>query len=464
MKRTSKKRTRWPLRAWVGLGTAVTTGVGLSVLLVFARLQAGKAVWENGFYLNGSQWFDVARTTVTLIGIIGLGGAAFLAYRKQLSTEATHILQEAGALRNRYTTCAEQLGHDSPAIRQAGVYALASLADDWHIKGSDAERQVCIDLLCAYLRTDRAPSIAPATPGPSPTSRRTVAGRKPMRLTPNPPPPKSDPQEQEVRDAVISVIRDRTTTLSPEKRWPDGVLALRSANLRGADLRGAHLVRATLLEANLNGAHLDGAFLSGANLRGAHLARATLLEAVLNGAHLDSAFLSGAFLNGAHLDGAYLRGVDLTDADLTDVDLRGANLSGANLSGAFLSDADLRGANLRGANLRRAHLTDADLTDVDLRGANLSGAHMSGANLTDANLTGADLRGANLSANLSGANLSGANLSGANLLDAFLSGADLTDADLCVDLFGADLTEIHYSSSTKWPDGFSPPLPTPPGS
>ncbi|MGW4482118.1 hypothetical protein [Rhodococcus triatomae] len=103
------------LRRWIVAGTLATTAVGGGLLLIFARLQAGKAVWTDGFYLNGSQWFDAARTTVTLVGIIGLGGAAFLAYRKQVSTEAGHLLEQSTSLRDRYTTTAEQLGHDSAA-------------------------------------------------------------------------------------------------------------------------------------------------------------------------------------------------------------------------------------------------------------------------------------------------------------------------------------------------------------
>jgi hypothetical protein len=47
----------------------------------------------------------------------------------------------------RYGEAAQQLGHERPAIRLAGVYALAALADDW-----PERRQTCIDVLCAYLR------------------------------------------------------------------------------------------------------------------------------------------------------------------------------------------------------------------------------------------------------------------------------------------------------------------------
>jgi hypothetical protein len=40
-----------------------------------------------------------------------------------------------------------QLGSDKPAVRLAGVYAMAGLADDWK-----ANRQTCVDVLCAYLQ------------------------------------------------------------------------------------------------------------------------------------------------------------------------------------------------------------------------------------------------------------------------------------------------------------------------
>jgi hypothetical protein len=42
---------------------------------------------------------------------------------------------------------AEQLCHDKPSVRVVGVYAMAELANDW-----DSGRQLCIDVLCAYVR------------------------------------------------------------------------------------------------------------------------------------------------------------------------------------------------------------------------------------------------------------------------------------------------------------------------
>jgi hypothetical protein len=53
----------------------------------------------------------------------------------------------AEAFAKRYQDAATQLGHDKAAVRLAGVYAMARLADDWR-----DQRQSCIDVLCAYLR------------------------------------------------------------------------------------------------------------------------------------------------------------------------------------------------------------------------------------------------------------------------------------------------------------------------
>ena len=51
-------------------------------------------------------------------------------------------------MNERFATAAGQLGDDKPsAVRLAGVYAMAGLADDW-----PENRQTCVDVLCAYLR------------------------------------------------------------------------------------------------------------------------------------------------------------------------------------------------------------------------------------------------------------------------------------------------------------------------
>lgn len=470
------------LRRWVLVGTASTTAAGAGLLITFAWLQSGMWVWQDGFYLTGDQWFNAARTTVTLVGIIGLGGAAFLAYRKQISTEATHLLDEAthrleqsSGLRNRYTTGAEQLGHDSAAIRLAGVYALASLADDWHAFGNDDERQVCVDLLCAYLRSAR-PTLSPESEPAKPVGR-TLAGHPRLRPTPRQPPALSEGrEEQHVRTAIINSIAART---SEGGSWTSCLFNLTGANLRGAsmpacnlpgaNLRGAQLTNAELrgavmpdvdlsasilIDADMSHAYLTGAILFDSNMSDADLSGANLINADLADALLASADLTGAHLEFTTLIGADLTEASLTSANLSEADLREANLTDAHLSSANLTKADLTKANLKDARMPAANLTKAVLVDADLRGTFLAEANLTGAFLHDANLTGTQFGAANLSgASLHGANLTGAWLAQANLTGAFLYGADLSETDLT----GTSLRAIIYGSTTTWPTDFIPP-------
>jgi uncharacterized protein YjbI with pentapeptide repeats len=66
--------------------------------------------------------------------------------REQLDRTLAH--QRDRTLNERFATAADRLGSDKPpAVRLAGVYAMAGLADDW-----PENRQTCVDILCAYLR------------------------------------------------------------------------------------------------------------------------------------------------------------------------------------------------------------------------------------------------------------------------------------------------------------------------
>jgi mRNA interferase MazF len=72
---------------------------------------------------------------------------AFVEQREQLNEtlkaqseqlERTLGEQRIRMLNERFTTAAEQLGSDKPALRLAGVYAMAGLADDWEPPPSPA--------------------------------------------------------------------------------------------------------------------------------------------------------------------------------------------------------------------------------------------------------------------------------------------------------------------------------------
>jgi len=83
----------------------------------------------------------------------------FAEQRTQL--DRTLAEQRTRTLNERFATAAEQLGSDKPAVRLAGVYAMAGLADDW-----EENRQACIDVLCAYLRLPYEPDPGQGAPEP----------------------------------------------------------------------------------------------------------------------------------------------------------------------------------------------------------------------------------------------------------------------------------------------------------
>ncbi|MEV6279114.1 pentapeptide repeat-containing protein [Nocardia sp. NPDC051832] len=331
------------------------------VVFAAAVLMAGSAVAQAPSTApTNPGWFTQPLATV-LTGVlavfaatIALGGV--LLNRRQTEKHFTgkqeqdraqfdrkHELERIEGLRKRYTSSAEQLAHASAAIRQAGVYALTALADDWHAIGEDEERQVCIDLLQWYLRV----------PFPQP-----LEGEQP------------DLSEREIRQTILTILtRRRHRPPEDPKSWAEVFIDLRQislpnctlAHLEFADLSltGANLTDADLSDADLHGADLHGAHLGGANLHGVHLTDAELSAADLHGANLYGANLINARLVVAKLAGAHLTVADLTGANLYCVNLYRANLYGAKLAGATLGRA-----NLGGANLKVADLTDADLTEA----------------------------------------------------------------------------------------------------
>jgi len=210
------RRSQAPLIRLIVLGTVVSAGVGFVLLCVFARLADGHGTWWiTGHHLSSGQWYDIVRSTIGSVGVFGIGAAGLLAYRRQRTSEDTYRLErgrhadsQVVDLRSRFAKTAEQLGHDSPAVRLAGVYAMAALADDWQAAGDAAQMQVCIDVLCAYLRIPYDPDS-----------------------------PKAKEGEKQVRWTVISVIRDHLQDQTAANSWCGRDFDFSRTTFDGGDFR-----------------------------------------------------------------------------------------------------------------------------------------------------------------------------------------------------------------------------------
>ncbi|MFE6847994.1 pentapeptide repeat-containing protein [Streptomyces sp. NPDC057686] len=150
---------------------------------------------------------EVIRSVLATLTLAGAVLAGVYAYRKQRLAESDAHRADDKQLAERYTTAADQLGHDQAAVRLAGVYAMARLADDWI-----EQRQVCIDVLCAYLR---------------------------MPYEPDPELGAYKEGEREVRHTIIRVIRNHLQPQAPIS-WSVCDFDFTRAAFDGGNLRGSH--------------------------------------------------------------------------------------------------------------------------------------------------------------------------------------------------------------------------------
>jgi hypothetical protein len=193
----------------------------------------------------------VIAAAVSVLTLVGTLVAQYLGYRatskdteKTLAEQREHLdrtfaeqnqqldrtlsEQRTRTLNERFATAAEQLGSDKPAVRLAGVYAMAGLADDW-----EENRQTCVDVLCAYLRMPYEPD-----PGQDASEPQRLASKA----------------IREVRHTVIRVI---TAHLKEDAAmsWQGLHFDFTGVVFDGGDFSGAQFSRGTV---HFNGAQFSG--------------------------------------------------------------------------------------------------------------------------------------------------------------------------------------------------------------
>jgi uncharacterized protein YjbI with pentapeptide repeats len=179
--------------------------VGYTLLLILGTSLVASTYWALDHFLTDGRGLeindrlDAVRISLTAVGGAGAVAALYVAYRKQRNEEAGHNREQDRLFTDRFTKAAEQLGHESPAVRLAGVYALARIADD-----SPRDRETCMKTLAAYLRM-------------------------PYSLQSN------EAGEDQVRLTIVRVITERLRPENPEIFWEGAELDLRGAVVQETD-------------------------------------------------------------------------------------------------------------------------------------------------------------------------------------------------------------------------------------
>ena len=357
----------WAIGGMLTLALVVAAGV-IAVLFAVGQFQGFQKV-----PLTASSLYDLLKIGFAFAAGIAGVVALVTAYRRQRVAELAHDLaarteerETARLFNERFATAAGQLGDDRPAVRLAGLYAMAGLADDWA-----QQRQVCVNVLCAFLRMPHEPDPGDEAP---------EADRQVFRAA------------REVRHTVIRVITDH---LQPANRRADNAQDWRGLNL---DFTGATFDGGTI---DFSGAEFSGGTV---NFSGAEFSDGTI---DFSGAEFSDGTID---FSGARFSGGTLA-------------LGGARFCGGTV---YFGHAKISGGtvNFGGAEFSggSVHFSDAEFSGgtVNFGGAEFSGGtvHFSGAEFSGGtvNFGGAEFSGGTVHfgyARLSGGTIdfSGARLS-----------------------------------------------------
>ncbi|MEU4219010.1 hypothetical protein [Actinoplanes sp. NPDC026623] len=151
--RAQRGQPLWPV--WRSVIVAAAAGVlvfAASVTLMWLVMDRPATTTTR---LGAAEQLDLVRIGLIMTGGIGGLVALVVAYRKQRVAERSDGRDEIALREANYKLFNELfhntsllLGNPSAAVRLAGVYGMAELADGW-----PAFRRLCVDVLHAYLRT-----------------------------------------------------------------------------------------------------------------------------------------------------------------------------------------------------------------------------------------------------------------------------------------------------------------------
>jgi len=216
--------------AWL----ARTSLLGAVLLTIFGLLAAGWLVlWLTGLpqgrvgpwdlHPGTLAWKDRLTFAGAVAAATGAVVALVISYRKQRDAEDSRF----GAA---FAESAAQLSDPSPAVRIAGAYSIAALADRHR-----EHRQQCIDTLCAYLRLPYGPNSHTLTQE-SVNVGSAIAGQTSIQtLTYH------RPEDREVRLTIIRIVRDHLQDPGSSTTWCGCDLDFTGATFDGGSFTGAHI-------------------------------------------------------------------------------------------------------------------------------------------------------------------------------------------------------------------------------
>ncbi|GAA1632890.1 pentapeptide repeat-containing protein [Nocardia ninae] len=202
----------------------------VSLAVVVGVLVAAGAQWVLRRIIDTNPYaaaapIDITKVALTIVAGVGGVVALVVAYRRQRDLEQGRFVERFGA-------AASQLGDRDVAIRIAGVYAMAGVADE----SDGLRRQQCIDVLCGYLRLpyDAGHGSSGRTKLVT-TVPRVELGRDRGEVEEH---IEYRQNDKEVRDTIVRVIVDR---LRPETdcSWSNSYFDFRTAYLEETDFSRA---------------------------------------------------------------------------------------------------------------------------------------------------------------------------------------------------------------------------------
>jgi hypothetical protein len=332
----SPGRRPW-LLSYPGITTAaaVVAVVGIVALVAMLTVAGSPATERAKLQIDAIKW------GIGLFAAAGAVAALLLNLRRQQHTEAAQVHTERDAAERRlteiYTKAVEQLGHEKAAVRLGGLRALERVGQD-----NPKQRQIIVDVICAYLRMPYIPPEQAEAVGADPNPEMQQEWQ--VRLT----------AEKIVTDHLrlppdLTAGEAATAAPDPEAAFWPGI----AVNLRGAVLTNMNLFRCHVDQADFGRAWFLGS---------ASFARATFTG---NAYFADATFTKPADFAGASFrGGAHFRRTEFTGrAGFVETTFhRMADFEQARFpAGAAFTRADFRG------HARFVAATSAELTFAGAR-------------------------------------------------------------------------------------------------